>query len=175
MFFPALALYLISLALPKWRLAAIREPLLTGALAFSLAWTAIEKFVYPQWTHAVVATHTNIAFGLPVPFVVIVAGFVEFTLAFYLIVGRGLMRIGAAIYAIIFIAAMPSFGKLDVYGHLIIVATLFITMLRGATPFQRFWHREHGTLLVDAACTMALYWTALVLFFAAYYGLQISI
>lgn len=175
LFFPALAFYLISLALPRWRLVVLREPLLTGALAFSLAWTAIEKFVYPQWTYAVVATHPSIAFGLPVPFVVVVAGFVEFTLAFYLIVGRGLVRIGGAVYAMIFIAAMPSFGKLDVYGHLVIVATLVITMLRGATPFQRFWHRRQGTLMVDAAWIMALYWMALVLFFAAYYALQASV
>ena len=53
-FFPALAFYLISLVFPSWRLAAIREPMLTGALAFSLAWTAIEKFVYPRETQEMV-------------------------------------------------------------------------------------------------------------------------
>lgn len=174
-FFPALAFYLISLSLPGWRLATIREPLLTGALAFSLAWTAIEKFVYPQWTYAVVATHPSIAFGLSVPFVVVVAGFVEFTLAFYLIVGRGLVRIAGAVYALVFIAAMPSFGKLDVYGHLVIVATLVITMLRGATPFQRFWHRYDGRIVADAAWITMLYWIALGLFTAAYYALQTSV
>ena len=174
-FFPALAFYLISLVFPSWRLAAIREPMLTGALAFSLAWTAIEKFVYPQWTFAVVATHPSIAFGLPVPFVVVVAGFVEFTLAYYLIVGRGLVRVGGAVYALIFIAAMPSFGKLDVYGHLVIVATLVITMLRGATPFQLFWHRTNGTIVADAAWITALYWIALVLFFGGYYALQTTV
>lgn len=175
MFFPALAFYLISLSLPGWRLASVREPLLTGALAFSLAWTAIEKFVYPQWTYAVVALHPGIAFGLPVPFVVVVAGFVEFTLAFYLIVGRGLVRIGGAGYALIFIAAMPSFGKLDVYGHLVIVATLLITVLRGATPLQRFWHQRHGLLVADAAWIMLLYWMALTLFFVAYYAMQMTV
>lgn len=175
MFFPALAFYMLSFIVPRWRLAAMREPLLTGALAFSLAWTAIEKFVYPQWTYAVVATHPSIAFGLPVPFVVIVAGFVEFTLAFYLIVGRGLVRIGGAAYAMIFIAAMPSFGKLDVYGHLIIVATLFITVMRGATPFQLFWHRRDSALVVDAAWVTLLYWVTLVLLSVAYYTLQMSV
>lgn len=172
LFFPALAFYVGSVALrPGW-LAGAREPVLTAALAFSLAWTAIEKFLYPQWTYAVVASHPSIAFGLPVSFVVVVAGFVEFTLAFYLVSGRGLVRAGGAGYALIFVAAMPSFGKLDVYGHLIIITALLITVLRGETRLQRVWHRREATLVGDAAWITLVYASVLLLFFAGYYALQ---
>lgn len=171
-FFPALSFYLGSMKVTQPRIVALREPILTGALAFSLAWTAIEKFLYPQWTYAVVATHPGIAFGLYVPFVVVVAGFVEFTLAFYLVTGRGLVRAGGAGYALIFIAAMPSFGKLDVYGHLVIVATLLITVLRGATPLQYSWHLKGKSLVADASWITFLYIVTLLLFFIGYYLLQ---
>ncbi|MGI4944827.1 MAG: hypothetical protein ACRYHQ_30440, partial [Janthinobacterium lividum] len=86
-FMLTLALYFSSLSLPWPRLAALRERMLSGGLAFSLAWTAIEKFLYPQWTEAVVAIHPVIAMGMPMATVVVIAGFVEFTLAFYLITG----------------------------------------------------------------------------------------
>lgn len=172
LFFPALAFYVGSVTIKPGRLAGAREPVLTAALAFSLAWTAIEKFLYPQWTYAVVASHPSIAFGLPVPFVVVVAGFVEFTLAFYLVTGRGLVRAGGAGYALIFVAAMPSFGRLDVYGHLIIITALLITVLRGETRLQRFWHRREATLAGDAAWITLVYMSVLLLFFAGYYALQ---
>ena len=48
-------------------------------------------------------------------------------------------------------------------------------MLRGATPFQLFWHRTNGTIVADAAWITALYWIALVLFFAGYYALQTTV
>ncbi len=86
-FMPCLAAYIVSLSLPAARLARLarlREPLLVSGLAFSLAWTAIEKFLYSQWTDAVVATHPSLEIGLPLGVVVVIAGFVEFTLAFYL-------------------------------------------------------------------------------------------
>ena len=171
-FFPALAFYLGSLSLKGGKASRLREPLLTSALAFGLAWTAIEKFLYPQWTDAVIAKYPSVAFGFPIHFVVIVAGFVEFTLAFYLITGRGLVRIGAIAYGLVFIAAMKPFGKIDVYGHLIIVAILLITALRGSTPLQQYWHPRAKGLVWDAACITLLYVTAVSLFMGGYYALQ---
>ena len=185
-FVPCLALYLISLSTgPAW-LARRREPLLTAGLAFSLAWTAIEKFLYPQWTDAVVATHPSIALGLPLRPVVVIAGFIEFTLAFYLVTGRGLLRLGGLGYALIFVAAMPAFGKLDVFGHLTIIAVLCVVLLRGTTPMQHALHlsplgdgprtklNSAIAIVADAAWILMIYLAALVVFFAAYYAMQLT-
>lgn len=174
-FMPCLAAYIVSLSLPAARLARLREPLLVSGLAFSLAWTAIEKFLYPQWTDAVVATHPSLEMGLPLGVVVVIAGFVEFTLAFYLVTGRSLARLGAAGYAAIFLAAMPVFGKLDVFGHLVILAVLAIVMLRGPTSIQARIHLAGDRLALDAAWITTLYLASLVAFFAAYYALHLTV
>ncbi len=171
-FLLCLAVYLGLFSLPASALTRMREPLLVGGLAFSLAWTAIEKFLYPQWTDAVIAMHPSIGLGLADNIVVVVAGFVEFTLAFYLVTGRGLLRLGGAGYASIFIAAMPPFGKIDVFGHLVVIATLGIVVLGGTTPMQERVHLAGRTIAVDAAWITMLYLLSLMLFFAAYYAMQ---
>ena len=171
-FLLCLAIYLGLSSLPASALARLREPLLVGGLAFSLAWTAIEKFLYPQWTDAVIAMHPSIGLGLPDSIVVVIAGFVEFTLAFYLVTGRGLLRLGGAGYALIFIAAMPPFGRIDVFGHLVVIATLGIVVLGGTTPMQERVHLAGRGIVVDATWIALLYLVSLGLFFAAYYAMQ---
>jgi len=173
-FMLTLVLYLASLSLPWSRLAGLRERMLSGGLAFSLAWTAIEKFLYPQWTDAVIATHPVIAMGLPMTPVVVIAGFVEFTLAFYLITGRGLLRVGGVGYMLIFLGAMSPFGKLDIFGHLIIVSILLITVLRGTTAMQDAFYWTKRGVAFNAAWITAVYLAFLPLFFAAYYALQLT-
>lgn len=171
-FFPGIAAYLALTWAGTPGALRWRVPLLSGGLAFGLMWTAVEKFVYPLWTLDVVAQHPDLAFGFPWPFVVVVAGFVEFTLAFYLVTGRGLVRFGAAAYAAIFIAAIPEFGHLDAVGHIPIVGILAVVCLRGGSPLQRLlrlW--ERGTA-ANAALVSGLYVASLAGFFGLYYGLQ---
>ena len=86
--------------------------------------------------------------------------------------GRGLLRLGGAGYALIFIAAMPAFGRLDVYGHLVIISILAIVVLRGATPLQNALRLTGRSLAVDSAGKVALYAASLTIFFAAYYAMQ---
>ncbi len=146
--------------------------MLSGGLAFGLMWTAVEKFVYPEWTLDVVSRHPALAFGFPWQFVVVVAGFVEFTLAFYFMTGRGLVRFGAIAYASVFIAAIPEFGHLDTVGHMPIVAILAVVFLHGASPLQRLmgiWQRQP---IANAMAILALYVVTLTGFFGMYYGLQ---
>ena len=150
----------------------LRVPLLSGSLAFGLMWTAVEKFVYPEWTLDLVSRHPSIGLGLPWEFVVVVAGFVEFTLAFYFMTGRGLVRFGAVAYASVFIAAIPEFGHLDTVGHMPVVAILAVVFLHGASPLQRLmgiWQRRP---IANAAAILALYAVTLIGFFGMYYGLQ---
>ena len=170
-FFPGLAAYLALSSVGAWRW---RVPVVSGCLAFSLMWTAIEKFLYPEWTLFVIGTHPSLAAGFPPGFVVVMAGFIEFTLAFYFMTGRGLVRFGAAAFAGIFIAAIPEFGHLDSVGHLPIVGIMAVVCLRGASPLQRLFGLLGRRPLTNAAVIAALYVVVLIGFFGAYYGLQWS-
>ena len=171
-FFLGLAAYLALTSIGTAGAHRLRVPLLSGALAFSLMWTAVEKFVYPDWTLFVVADHPDLAFGFPWSFVVVVAGFVEFTLAFYLMTGRGLVRFGAAAFASIFIAAIPEFGHLDAVGHIPIIAILAVVALRGASPLQRMLGVLERGPITNAAAIAGFYVVSLVGLFGLYYGLQ---
>lgn len=171
-FFPGIAAYLALTSAGTPGARRLRVPLLSAGLAFGLMWTAIEKFVYPDWTLFVVADHPNLAFGFPWPFVVVVAGFVEFTLAFFVMTGRGLVRFGAAGYAAIFIAAVPEFGHLDAVGHIPIVGILVVVCLHGASPVQRLFRIQDHKPVTNALAVSGLYVASLTGFFAMYYGLQ---
>lgn len=171
-FFVGIAAYLLLTAIGTPGAFRLRVPLLSGGLAFSLMWTAVEKFVYPKWTLFVVAQHPDLAFGFPWGFAVTVAGFVEFTLAFYVMTGRGLVRFGAAAYASIFIAAIPEFGHLDAVGHIPIVGILSVVALRGSSPLQRLVGVQARGPLANAAAISGFYLASLVVMFALYYGLQ---
>ncbi|WP_428492950.1 hypothetical protein [Rhodopila sp.] len=173
-FFLGIVAYLAQTSIGTQNSLRMRVPLLSGSLAFSLMWTAIEKFVYPEWTLFVVAEHPDLAFGFPWGFVVVVAGFVEFTLAFYLMTGRGLVRFGAAAYASIFIAAIPEFGHLDAVGHIPIIGILAVVCLRGASPLPRLLGLIQRRPIVNAAGVAGFYVASLVVLFAMYYGLQWS-
>ena len=174
-FFLGLAGYLI-LNLPysdRLRRARLwRAPLLAGTLGFSLMWTAIEKFLYPGWTDIVLAVHPDIAMGFPAPFVTLTAGFVEFSLAFYLIVGRTLLRPGALLFMMIFISAIPEFGKLDAFGHLPIIAIFLVLILHGPTRLQAKLLPSSTTAFRSMSSVAILYSGSLVIMMAMYYGLQ---
>ena len=150
-----------------------RVPLLCVSLSASLMWTAIEKFVYPQWTISVLIAHPAITAGIAPPVVTVIAGFVEFSLAFFISAGGGLLRVGAGILLVIFAIAIPEFGHLDAVGHFTIIAILGVVGLHGVSPLQEMLRPARGaSLVMDAATTVAIYLGLMVVFFAAYYGLQ---
>lgn len=171
-YFLGLAAYLALTPTASPRALRMRVPVLCGALAFSLMWTAIEKFLYPQWTVAVLLEHPNMTLGFDWPVVVVLAGFVEFSLAFYLATGRGLLRFGAAAFAAVFLSAMPEFGRLDLFGHLPIVAILAVVCIGGASPLQDSWRPRGGGVVAGSAGVTTLFLATLVVMFGMYYGLQ---
>ena len=152
-----------------WRL-----PLLGASLGFSLMWTAVEKFLYPQWTVQILLEHPSLTLGLPASSVVVIAGFVEFTLAFYLVTGRGLLRVGAGALMVVFVSAIPEFGELDSVGHLPIVAILLALCLRGATPLQDALRLRARGPTANAVAVCGLYLATLCVMTALYYGLQLT-
>jgi len=171
-FFPGIAAYLALTSVGTPGALRLRVPLLSAGLACGLMWTAVEKFVYPQWTLDVIALHPDLAAGFPPSFVVVIAGFVEFTLAFYFMTGRGLVRFGAAAYAGIFLVAIPEFGHLDAVGHLPIVSILAVVCLHGASPVQRLLGVLERGRVANATAISAFYLASLGWFFATYYGLH---
>lgn len=176
-YFLGLAAYL-ALSTPafdqKPHLRAWRVPLAVGGLAFSLMWTAVEKFLYPTWTATVLAVHPSLTLGFPIPFVTVTAGFVEFSLAFYLLVGRSLLRLDALLFGSVFLAAIPEFGGLDRVGHLPIVAILLLVAMHGATPLQEAAQPRRAGPIRSAATIAGLYAASLVAMTTMYYGLAPS-
>ena len=155
-------------AATRWRV-----PVLCGSLSMSLMWTAIEKFVYPKWTISVLIAHPAITAGVAPQIVTVIAGFVEFTLAFSLSTGRGVLRVGAGILLAIFAVAIPEFGHLDAVGHLTIIAILAVVGLHGVSRLQEILRPARvASILMDSTATLAIYLTLIVCFFGAYYGLQ---
>jgi hypothetical protein len=169
-YFLGIAMFLVGISIRK--LSHIRVPAMIGGLAFSIMWTAIEKFVYPQWTAQILQKHASMAMGMPSALFIIIAGFVEFTLAFYLATGRGMLRLGSLILLIVFIAAMPEFGQRDIVGHLPLVAILGVPFVGGHTALQRFWRLSSRGVVVNAVAACLLYTVSLACFFLAYYGVQ---
>lgn len=171
-FFPGLAAYLALTSIGTGACLRWRVPVVSGCLAFSLMWTAVEKFVYPEWTLFVIGAHPNLTAGFPPGFVVMMAGFIEFTLAFYFMTGRGLVRFGAAAFAAVFIVAIPEFGHLDAVGHLPILGIMAVICLHGASPLQRAFGLLDREPAANATGIVILYVTVLAGFFGAYYGLR---
>jgi hypothetical protein len=97
------------------------------AASITLMWASVEKWAYPDWSFPLLAEHPAIGLGLDPEFYMRLAGMVEFTLAFALLLTPLARRTAAILLLAMFISATFEFGKLDVIGHaLIIVALLSI-------------------------------------------------
>ena len=155
---------------PAWQ--QWRVPLIAATLGFSLMWTGIEKFLYPAWAAVILTAHPIITLSFPASFVTVAAGFVEFSVAFYLLVGRSLLRVDAAIVILVLLAAVPEFGALDTVGHIPFVAMLLVLVLHGPSRLQQRAYPRQAGAVTAAAWTAALYILCFATVMAMYYGLQ---
>lgn len=171
-YFLGLAVFLAFTSVSLGRLSQMRIPAMAGCLAFSLMWTAIEKLLYPQWSQQLMVKHGHMMMGMNFGLFIILAAFVEFTLAFYLATGRGMLRLGVFALLFVFISAMPEFGPLDVVGHFPLVAILGVPFMGGASALQRFWRLPQRGIGFNAAATCLLYVITLAAFLGLYYGVQ---
>ena len=108
------------------KLVAFRFLCLRWAVALSLLWPAMEKFVYPGWVAPIAITHPEITLGLDVATVVTGAGVVEFGLAFALFWTPLVRRLAALVLMVLLVAATFDFGKVDAIGHSMIVIILLV-------------------------------------------------
>ncbi|GGC41559.1 hypothetical protein GCM10011504_20010 [Siccirubricoccus deserti] len=170
--FLGIAAYLALTSLDAPRLRALRVPILTVTFCASLMWGAVEKWAYPQWTFPLLAEKPYLTFGIPAADFMVIAGFVEFALAFHILTGLGLLRLGTAGLGLIFVAAIIDFGRLDAIGHLPVIVPLAVLFLHGPTPLHRRLHDARRGLLSEARRAGLGFAAAIALFMGAYWGLQ---
>ena len=129
--FLGLAAYLGLSAFDSPFLLRLRLPALYFNLVVTMMWGAIEKFGYPNWTFPLLATHKSLALGMPFGLFMTVAGFVELSLAFFMLTGTALLRFSCLALLLIMASAIPEFGKVDAIGHSLIIVTLIVMIMAG--------------------------------------------
>ena len=170
--FLGVAAYMALTSSASERLRSLRMPILYVTVCGSLMWASIEKWAYPQWTFPLLEARPYLTLGIPPGDFMVVAGFVEFALAFYILTGLGLLRLGIVGLGLIFVSAILDFGKLDAIGHLPTIACLAAMFVHGPTPLHRWLHDARRGLLAEAGKAGVSFATAISVFFVAYYGIQ---
>jgi hypothetical protein len=150
-----------------------RFAILYGAIAITLLWASIEKFVYPHWSYPLLERLPHLTMGLTKESFMDLAGFGEFALAFLLISVSGISFVMTClVLAGIFISAIYDFGKIDAIGHLAIIVSLFIMPLHGPSTINRWFSRLHTNPAVNAFYVTLIYGILLLLFFVLYYAIR---
>ena len=156
------------------------KPLLKAAFitlfacaGLTLIWAAVEKFAYSHWTIAVLADKPNVTMGMPPHIFMKVSGFIEFFVTFILlgavsVVGR-LISLG---FMSVFVLAVFEFGMVDAVGHLMIVAILWVLIVRGPTDARNMLVLPDKSLFTEAYFMTGLYYLAFVTIFILYYGIH---
>lgn len=109
---------------PGWH--ARRFAVLRLGIAVSLMWSSMEKFEYPQWFLPLLEEKPYLALGIPFESYITMAGVAEFTLGFGLLWTPLIRRLSAAALFVLMFAAVYPFGRIDLIGHAIILATLAV-------------------------------------------------
>jgi hypothetical protein len=147
--------------------------ILFAATGITLLWAAMEKFAYPEWSYAMLRLHPDMLMGLQPETFMLLAGFVEFSVAFVLLGAASIAgRVVALAFQAIFMLAIFEFGLLDAIGHLMIIAILFVLFMRGPTSAREILVLREKSVAMEIYFMMGLYFLAFVMIFIAYYGLH---
>ena len=122
----AVAGYLILESLSNQRARAHRFEVLRWGVAIALMWSSLEKFAYPEWFHPLVEERPFLTFGLPRDVFIPMAGVAEFTMGFGLLWTALIRRLASIALFAIFTAAVWPFGRVDLVGHALIMATIVL-------------------------------------------------
>ena len=152
----------------KSELALTVLRVLTG---ITLLWAGMEKFAYPEWSFPLLKARPSVSLGFDPEFYMVAAGFVEFTAAFLLITVSIAARVASALLLVIFSAAVPEFGIVDLVGHFVIIIVLIVLIFTHNPIADKF----KGLKNTASAATLfvVLYFAALAaegsLFYAAHW------
>ena len=169
---PGVAVYLALTGVKNPHLSALRLPVLYTGVAVTMMWGAIEKFGYPSWTFPLLATHPGLTLGFSFEQFMYIAGFVEFSLAFFMVTGTTLLRFSCAALLILMVSAVPEFGKVDAVGHLLIVAGLLAMIIAGQRTIQLPLALVRSGIVAQAGTLTMAYSATIAMFFGLYYSSQ---
>jgi hypothetical protein len=169
---PAVAVYIGLAATRTPHLSAMRLPVLYAGIAITMMWGAIEKFAYPSWTFPLLATHHELTLGLGNEQFMYIAGFVEFSLAFFMVTGTALLRLACAALLTLLVSAIPEFGSVDAIGHLLIIAGLVAMIIAGHRCIEMPAVLVRADTLTQAGVLTSSYLATIVAAFALYYSCQ---
>ncbi len=146
---------------------------LYALMGLTLLWASVEKWGYPQWTYPLLRKDPSLLMGMePYPYMVL-AGFVEFNVIFLLLGAASIVtRLIALGLEAVFILAIFKFGLIDAVGHLMIIAVLFVLIVRGPTDARSILVLPKKTIWMEAYFMTGLYYLAFVTVFLLYYGLH---
>jgi hypothetical protein len=110
-------------------------------VALTFLWGGVEKWLYPEWTYPLLCgSGKALLMGLPPDVFMQCAGFVEFCLAFVVLVGDLAARVAALALVGVFIAAIPMFGAIDAVGHAPFMLALLVLAMQPNRLAARFAH-----------------------------------
>ena len=132
--FLGIAAYLAIHSLKINRLLPFAGSVLVTAVSGTLLWASFEKWAYWVWTVPLLAEHPTMTLGINPKTFIVLAGFVEFFLAYFLLAGRFLGRVAAFMLLTMFVSAVLDFGLIDLVGHLLIIVSLIVIILQGVQP-----------------------------------------
>ncbi len=146
---------------------------LFACTGLTLIWAAVEKFAYADWTNPIFEKSPHVLMGMSAATFMKLSGFMEFFITFILlgavsVVGR-LISLG---FMSIFVTAVFEFGAVDAIGHLMIVAILFVLIVRGPTDARDMLVLPDKSLFTEAYFMTGLYYLAFVTIFILYYGIH---
>jgi hypothetical protein len=170
--FLGLAAYLGCSAFDHPWLLRLRLPALYFNLALTIMWGAIEKFGYPYWTVPLLAAHRDLTLGLPFNWFMDIAGFVEFSLAFFMLTGTALLRLSCVVLMLLLASAVPEFGKIDAVGHALFIAGLAAMVIAGQNGIQPLAVPHRGGVFARTSMMTLTYGATIALLFGFYYGSQ---
>jgi hypothetical protein len=167
---PGLAAYLALTGRRGFNTLAL--PVLYSGVAATMMWGAIEKFGYPCWTLPLIEAYPKLTLGFSFDWFMSIAGFVEFSLAFFMITGSALLRCSCLALLILLVAAIPAFGSNDAIGHLLIIAGLLTMTIAGQRTIQMPAVVLRAGILTQAGLMTFGYVLTIVAAFGLYYSSQ---
>ncbi|WP_431285029.1 hypothetical protein ACQW02_09510 [Humitalea sp. 24SJ18S-53] len=175
--FLGISVYLISISISDWRNVNFqwifhhRVFILTISLALTLAWGAIEKWSYPQWTYPLLEARPYLTFGFSSISFMALAGWVEWVAAFTLIFGGVWTRKMSAIALLaIMLAAVLDFGFVDLIGHFpIIICLLIATFHRSANMLDHAKLRRNLQITPAAIRKISICFGSMAMMSIAYF------
>lgn len=170
--FLGIAAYLGCSAVQTPLLQRVRLPMLYFNVAVTMMWGAIEKFGYPYWTFPLLATHQDLTFGMRYDVFMTVAGFVEFSIAFFMLTGTALLRLACVALLLLLTSAIPEFGKIDAIGHSLIVVGLVAMIIVGERGVRLPQVLREAAAVTRSGLMTLGYGLTIATFFGLYYGSQ---